>query len=57
MVLTVHDELVFDVSAGDLEAATSLTRTAMESAYELSVPLRVDMGRGANWAEAAPAGH
>jgi DNA polymerase I-like protein with 3'-5' exonuclease and polymerase domains len=29
----------------------------MESAYELTVPLRVDLGWGKNWAEAAPAGH
>ena len=34
-----------------------VVRKEMESAYELSVPLRVDMGWGANWAEAAPAGH
>jgi DNA polymerase I-like protein with 3'-5' exonuclease and polymerase domains len=29
----------------------------MESAYPLTVPLRVDIGWGPNWAEAAPAGH
>jgi DNA polymerase-1 len=57
MVLTVHDELVFDVAEGDLEATSRLVREAMESAYELSVPLRVDQGWGRNWAEAAPAGH
>jgi DNA polymerase-1 len=57
MVLTVHDELVFDVRASDREAAEELVRRAMESAYPLSVPLRVDTGSGPNWAEAAPAGH
>jgi DNA polymerase-1 len=57
MVLTVHDELVFDVKEGDREAAAELVREAMESAYPLTVPLKVDIGWGKNWAEAAPAGH
>jgi DNA polymerase-1 len=57
MVLTVHDELVFDVAENDLDASGALVKTAMESAFELSVPLKVDLGWGKNWAEAAPAGH
>jgi DNA polymerase I len=57
MVLTVHDELVFDVAERDLEASAALVREAMEAAYPLTVPLRVDVGSGKNWAEAAPAGH
>jgi DNA polymerase-1 len=57
MVLTVHDELVFDVLEGDADATGRLVRKAMETAYPLSVPLRVDLGWGKNWAEAAPAGH
>jgi DNA polymerase-1 len=57
MVLTVHDELVFDVAEADLEPAGKLVREAMETAYPLSVPLKVDLGWGRNWAEAAPAGH
>ncbi|MCJ7832578.1 MAG: DNA polymerase, partial [Actinobacteria bacterium] len=57
MLLTVHDELVFDVAKGDLDAAASMVRQAMESAYELRVPLLVDIGYGADWAEAAPEGH
>ena len=57
MVLTVHDELVFDVAAADLEAAATLVKTAMETAVDLTVPLRVDLGSGPNWAQAAPAGH
>jgi DNA polymerase-1 len=57
MVMTVHDELVFDVRAEDREATGDLVRRAMESAYPLTVPLRVDLGSGSNWAEAAPAGH
>jgi DNA polymerase-1 len=57
MVLTVHDELVFDMAEDDREASGEMVRKAMESAYELTVPLKVDLGWGKNWAEAAPAGH
>ena len=57
MLLTVHDELVFEVSKDDLESASSLVRTCMESACELSVPLVVDIGYADNWADAAPEGH
>jgi DNA polymerase-1 len=57
MVLTVHDELVFDVAEGDLDRSTKLVTEAMETAYPLTVPLKVDVGWGPNWAEAAPAGH
>jgi DNA polymerase-1 len=57
MVLTVHDELVFDVRDRDREAAADLVRTAMETAYPLTVPLRADVGWGPTWAQAAPAGH
>jgi DNA polymerase-1 len=57
MLLTVHDELVFEVEASKVEDAAKLVKDEMESAYELTVPLRADVGWGPNWAEAAPAGH
>jgi len=57
MVLTVHDELVFDVARDALEESMRLVTAAMESACELEVPLKVDVGWGENWAEAAPSGH
>jgi DNA polymerase-1 len=57
MVLTVHDELVFDVAREDLDRGAALVKAAMEDAYDLSVGLRADLGHGENWAEAAPAGH
>ncbi|HEX2267619.1 MAG TPA: DNA polymerase, partial [Actinomycetota bacterium] len=57
MVLTVHDELVFDVAEGDLDRSVKLVTEAMETAWPLTVPLRADVGWGKNWAEAAPAGH
>ena len=57
MLLTVHDELVFEVPEEQVEDAAKLVKDEMERAYELEVPLRADVGWGSNWAEAAPAGH
>ncbi|MGH2637604.1 MAG: DNA polymerase I, partial [Actinomycetota bacterium] len=57
MLLTVHDELVFEVRKAQVEEAAALVKREMESAYELEVPLRADIGWGPNWAEAVPAGH
>jgi DNA polymerase-1 len=57
MLLTVHDELVFEVGAVQVEQAAALVKKEMEQAHELSVPLRADIGWARNWAEAAPAGH
>ncbi len=57
MLLTVHDELVFEVSKRRVEQAADLVKREMEAAYRLDVPLRADIGWGANWAEAVPAGH
>lgn len=49
MILTVHDELVFEVPEAEVEAAGPLVKQAMESAYQLSVPLTVSVGSGPNW--------
>jgi len=57
MLLTVHDELVFEVAADRVEEAGALVKDAMEHAVKLDVALRADLGWGPNWAEAAPAGH
>jgi DNA polymerase-1 len=57
MLLTVHDELVFEVAAGRVEDAAALVKRELEGAYELSVPLRADIGWGPNWADAVPEGH
>jgi DNA polymerase-1 len=54
MILQVHDELVFESPAAERERAVELVRGGMEEAAELSVPLRVETGSGANWAEAHP---
>jgi len=52
MVLTVHDELVFEAPESELERAREIVKAEMESAYPLKVPLRVDIGVGQNWKEA-----
>lgn len=53
MLLQVHDELVFEVAAGELDAISDIVRTRMAGAAELSVPLDVQLGSGANWDAAA----
>jgi len=57
MLLTVHDELVFEVPKKHLKAASELVREGMEHAIELDVPLVASIGSGPNWADAAPEGH
>jgi len=52
MILQVHDELLFDVHKSELEEVQELSRTLMESAMELKVPVIVDSGLGQNWLEA-----
>ncbi len=52
MILTVHDELVFDVPEVELAAVSALVRAEMEGAYPLRVPLKVEAGSGRNWLEA-----
>src|SRR5260370_9104284 len=53
MLLQVHDELLFEVAPGELDALRNLVMTAMCGAADLSVPLDVSMGTGRSWAEAA----
>ncbi|MBI2902683.1 MAG: DNA polymerase I [Candidatus Methylomirabilis oxyfera] len=52
MILQIHDELLFEVPEAELEAATRVATEEMERAASLRVPLKVDLGAGANWAEA-----
>ena len=52
MLLQVHDELVFDVHTSELEAIKPMIKHEMENAFQLDVPLVVDMGHGSNWLEA-----
>ena len=52
MLLTVHDELVFEVPPEEKEAAEALVRKAMETVADLKVPLLVNLEWGENWSEA-----
>ncbi len=52
LIMQVHDELVLEVRADAAEAVAIGVREHMVRAAELKVPLRVDVGTGANWDEA-----
>tara|TARA_Y100000996_G_scaffold220164_2_gene173173 strand:- start:434 stop:3259 length:2826 start_codon:yes stop_codon:yes gene_type:complete len=52
MLLQVHDELVFDVPKHELEDLKLVVKKEMENAYNLQVPLVVDLGSGKSWLEA-----
>jgi DNA polymerase-1 len=52
MILTVHDELLFEVPQSEADEVAALVRTGMEGAAQLAVPITVDVGIGANWREA-----
>jgi len=53
MLLQVHDELVFELPAGDVEAASSVIETVMSEAalpaVTIDVPLAVEIGTGTSW--------
>ena len=53
LLLQVHDELVLEVAAGELEAVEALVREQMAGAADLSVPLDVSVGTGRTWHDAA----
>lgn len=52
MLLQVHDELVFEVPQEEVERLSQRLKETMSQAMELSVPLEVGIGYGANWLEA-----
>ncbi len=52
MLLQVHDELVFEVPDAEVAATAALVKDIMESVATLRVPLAVEVGTGASWAEA-----
>ena len=52
MLLQVHDELVFDVLKSEKEAFEKMVKTEMEKAFDIGLPLLVDLGFGQNWLEA-----
>ena len=52
MLLQVHDELVFDVAKHEKEVFQKMVKTKMENAFDIGLPLLVDIGFGKNWLEA-----
>jgi DNA polymerase-1 len=54
MILTVHDELLFEAPLDDVPAMTTLIRDTMQRAFPLAVPLTVDVGSGPDWNSAKP---
>ena len=52
MLLSVHDELIFEVPPQELDELSTLVKEIMESVWELKVPLKVNLALGDNWAEA-----
>ena len=52
MLLQVHDELVFDVLKSEREGFEKMVKTEMENAFDIGLPLLVDIGFGENWLEA-----
>lgn len=52
MILTVHDELLFEAPAAEADAVAVIVREKMMGAAELRVPLDVDVGVGDNWRDA-----
>ena len=53
MLLQVHDELLFEIAAGEREQVEALARDKMGGAYPLDVPLEVSVGYGRSWDAAA----
>jgi DNA polymerase-1 len=51
MIMQVHDELVFEVPEEELQKAVPMIRAEMETVMALSVPLKISISSGKNWAE------
>ena len=51
MIMQVHDELVFEVPKGDLQKTIPMIQNKMETVMDLSIPLKVSIHSGKNWAE------
>lgn len=54
MILQVHDELVFECDADEVEKVAALAKKIMEAAFKLDAPLAVDARAGKNWEEMKP---
>ncbi|MEO0118208.1 MAG: DNA polymerase I [candidate division WOR-3 bacterium] len=52
LILTIHDELLFEIEKERIEEAKEIIKETMENIYPLKVPLKVNIGVGKNWQEA-----
>ena len=52
MLLSVHDEILFETPPEELDASEELVKEIMEHVMDLKVPLKVNLDAGKNWAEA-----
>lgn len=52
MIVQVHDELIFDCVKEEIDIMNKIVKETMEKAYDLSVPLLVNVGYGKSWFEA-----
>ncbi len=53
MLLQIHDELIFEAPAGEVDYLARMLREEMSGVYpSLRVPLKVDVKAGPNWADA-----
>ena len=52
LILQVHDELILNVPLDELEQVKSILKRSMENAFELAVPLKIDMNTGVSWYDA-----
>jgi DNA polymerase-1 len=52
MILTVHDELVFETPEAQADEASAMVKELMQNAVKLAVPLDVDVGYADNWRDA-----
>ena len=49
LVLQIHDELLFEGPAGEMDAAAEIAKREMVGAFDLDPPLAVDVGVGSDW--------
>ena len=49
MILQVHDELIFECPADEVDAIRELATRIMPAGLEMNVPLKVDLKQGKNW--------
>lgn len=51
LVLQIHDELIFECPEEEINQCTKMVKEAMENAYSLLIPLKVDVSVGKNWSK------